>query len=157
MPFGPPYDISRPKGRARLSLAVFNLHKLLSAVNVKLPKLVLPVGKDIVCSHVGFSSYIHFRSDNAAVQKNVHPWSGFETVCHTQLRWLEEMYAATAGSAGLVHLVPASLKHDLVRDRLSMQLQPRSQKWRCPAKLRGRGLLRSPWLPAWLAGVASGG
>ena len=126
LPVGPSHDISRPKGRARLALAAFKLHKLLSAVNVKLPKSMLPVGKDIVSNHVnaGFSSYIHFRSDNAAVQKTVHPWSVFEDAYCTHLSWLQDMYAATANSAGLVHLVAASLRHDQARDRLSIQLKP---------------------------------
>ena len=34
-----------------LALADFNLHKLLCAVNVKLPEWVLPVGKNIVRNH----------------------------------------------------------------------------------------------------------
>eukprot|EP00611_Tribonema_gayanum_P032757 TRINITY_DN990_c0_g1_i6.p1 TRINITY_DN990_c0_g1~~TRINITY_DN990_c0_g1_i6.p1 ORF type:complete len:378 (-),score=58.32 TRINITY_DN990_c0_g1_i6:160-1293(-) len=126
VPVGPVYDVSRLGGRAQTVIAVINLYRLLAAARQYLPLSVLPVNKDLTCSHdqLGFSRTLHFRSDTLAVRKRIEPWSAYAQAAGVNMHDINRMYRGTANKAGLVHAAPPGSEPMLQRNKYTVDLTP---------------------------------
>ena len=119
LPVSPVFDLTRSGDRVRLLCATVQLHRLLCAIQARLPESVLPADAELVhVQHaadggVAWRRLVRLAAATGRAEKRVEGWRAFCAQFGVQLQHIAAAYACAAPQGGLARAVrPPDVRKD---------------------------------------------